>query len=63
MWSYRRIGDVKALSGLPDARTAPRAGGLVSSEWVVDEVLRGMKGLKLGGVRREAKSTGCFLQQ
>ncbi|KAJ4990070.1 hypothetical protein SVAN01_04351 [Stagonosporopsis vannaccii] len=63
MWSYKRIGDVRALSGLPDARTAPRVDGVVSSEWVIDEILKGMKGLRLGGVKRGHVSTGWFAQE
>lgn len=59
-WSYWRISGINALSGLPDATTAPTEDGFVHADWIISEVLKTMSGLELGGVNRNAASTGCF---
>ncbi|KAF2633062.1 hypothetical protein BU25DRAFT_88239 [Macroventuria anomochaeta] len=61
LWSYKRICNVKALSELP----RPEIGGtdFVHAEWVVKEILKGMKGLEKGGIRWGSLSTGCLAQE
>ena len=62
-WSYRRIGNIKALSELPDFTTFRTEYGSVYSEEVIKEILQHMKGLKKGGVNWGRRSTGCFAQE
>ncbi|XPS70202.1 hypothetical protein M3J09_002440 [Ascochyta lentis] len=59
-WSYARISTVKALSELPRPVMSELDADFVRPERVVEEVLRGMEGLRKGGVRWGCKSTGCF---
>lgn len=59
-WSYKRIDNIKALSQMPDASAVRAEQGVVKSDWVVKEVLKGMKGLEKGGVKWGCASTGCF---
>lgn len=62
-WSYRRISNTKALSQLPEAAAVQAKRGLVDSDWVVNEILKSMKGLEKGGVNWGRASTGCFVRR
>lgn len=62
-WSYKRIDNIKALSQMPDASAARGEQGVVNSDWVVKEVLRGMQSLEKGGVNWGCASTGCFAEK
>lgn len=62
-WSYKRIDNIKALSQMPNASVIRAEQGVVNSDWVVREVLKGMKGLEKGGVNWGCASTGCYAQE
>ena len=62
-WSYKRIGNIKALSELPNGTSVQSENGYVHAHWVIEQILKSMKGLEKGGIRWGSDSTGYFAQE